>query len=239
LSAAVNRGDWSSGWALLKESTGGDIAWRDLPARSVLRSALKERVLGGFRTIFESLDPGRLMEGMDRFRILCGLREGPFGAAALNLLVEEVLRGEGLIRREGKWYPGRPVLITRNDYDLNLFNGDTGMALPDLGEEASALRVYFPTSNGGIRKVHPLRLPEHETCYAMTVHKSQGSEFDNVVLLLPDRDAPVITRELVYTGVTRARHSVEIWGRQEVFRAALEKCTERRSGLRDALWGGK
>jgi exodeoxyribonuclease V alpha subunit len=236
LSSAVNRGDWLSSRTLLWEASNGDIAWRELPSRDSLRPALKETVLEGFRGAFDSPDAERVSGGLDQFRILCALREGPFGAPAVNLLVEEVLRAERLIRGEGKWYPGRPVLIARNDYELNLFNGDTGITLPDPGQPGE-LRVFFPTAGGMIRKVHPLRLPEHETCYAMTVHKSQGSEFERVLLILPDRDSPVLTRELVYTAVTRARRSVEIWGSQVVFRAALERCTERRSGLRDALWG--
>jgi exodeoxyribonuclease V alpha subunit len=201
----------------------------------LLGQTLRENVLKGFGRVFRSLDADRVTENLERFRMLCALREGPFGAVAVNLLVEEILRSEGVIRGGGKWYPGRPVLISRNDYELRLFNGDAGVTLPDFDEEGD-LKVFFPTS-GGVRKVHPLRLPEHETCYAMTVHKSQGSEFERVLLILPDRDSPVLTRELVYTAVTRAKRSAEIWGKEDVFRAALERCTVRKSGLRDALWG--
>jgi exodeoxyribonuclease V alpha subunit len=235
LGSAVNRGDWLTGRELLREGPRSDITWRDLPPPKLLGQTLRENVLKGFGRVFRSLDADRVTENLERFRMLCALREGPFGAVAVNLLVEEILRSEGVIRGGGKWYPGRPVLISRNDYELRLFNGDAGVTLPDFDEEGD-LKVFFPTS-GGVRKVHPLRLPEHETCYAMTVHKSQGSEFERVLLILPDRDSPVLTRELVYTAVTRAKRSAEIWGKEDVFRAALERCTVRKSGLRDALWG--
>jgi exodeoxyribonuclease V alpha subunit len=129
-------------------------------------------------------------------------------------------------------------MITQNDYTLNLFNGEVGVILPDpdAGQE---LRAWFPGENGRWRKFPPPRLPAHETVYALTVHKSQGSEFDRVLLILPDRDAPVLTRELLYTGITRARKGVEIWGREAVFRAAVGRRIQRSSGLRETLWAGR
>jgi exodeoxyribonuclease V alpha subunit len=169
----------------------------------------------------------------NRFRVLCALREGPYGAKALNFLIERILRKEGLLKRDGRWYPGRPVMVTKNDYSLRLFNGDVGIALPGADGEP---RVFFPSAGGGFRKFPPSRLPEHETVFAMTVHKSQGSEFDEVLLLLPDRDSPVLTRELVYTGLTRAKETVAVWGREDVFLRAVSRRIERASGLRDILW---
>jgi exodeoxyribonuclease V alpha subunit len=154
---------------------------------------------------------------------------------AINLLVEQILREEKLIKPDTKWYPGRPVLITRNDYNLRLFNGDMGIVLPDPSANDD-LRVFFLAIDGKLRKFHPFRLPEHETVYAMTVHKSQGSEFGKVLLLLPDRESPVLTRELIYTSITRAKEGVEIWGAEDIFRTAVSRCIERTSGLRDALW---
>ena len=127
-------------------------------------------------------------------------------------------------------------MVTRNDYQLRLFNGDMGITLPDP-EGNRELRVFFPSLDGRGRKFPPLRLPEHETVYALTVHKSQGSEFDRVLLILPDRDAPVLTRELIYTGITRAREAVEIWGPETIFSRAVSRRLHRSSGLREALWG--
>ena len=149
--------------------------------------------------------------------------------------MEKILADSGLIRPSGTWYPGRPVMITRNDYPLRLFNGDIGITAPDP-EAGGDLRVWLPAADGGLRKLHPRRLPEHETVYAMTVHKSQGSELSRVMLILPDRPAPVLTRELLYTGITRAREQVEIHGGVPIFRQAVANRIERSSGLRDALW---
>ncbi|MDP2268513.1 MAG: ATP-binding domain-containing protein, partial [Deltaproteobacteria bacterium] len=104
-------------------------------------------------------------------------------------------------------------------------------------EGRDELSAFFQDASGVVRKIPPLRLPEHETVYAVTVHKSQGSEFDRVLLILPDRDAPVLTRELIYTGITRARNFVEIWCREEIFREAVSRRVKRASGLGDALWG--
>ena len=124
-------------------------------------------------------------------------------------------------------------MVTRNDYSLGLFNGDIGVIL----DGADGLRAWFPSRDGGARSLMPRLLPEHETVYTMTVHKSQGSEFDRVVLIMPEKTSPVLTRELVYTGVTRARQSLEIWSPADVLASAVETPVRRTSGLRDALWG--
>jgi len=151
----------------------------------------------------------------------------------LNRLAEQILSEAQLLGSEGQWYRGRPIMITRNDYNLRLFNGDVGLAFPDADGE---MRVFFATADGQIRKFPPSRLPVHETVFAMTIHKSQGSEFGTVLMILPADDAPLLTRELIYTGLTRARDQVEIWSPETVLRAAIAKRASRTSGLRDALW---
>jgi exodeoxyribonuclease V alpha subunit len=129
-------------------------------------------------------------------------------------------------------------MVTQNDYPMKLFNGDLGIIFefsdPGDGSQTN-LKAFFPSVEGLLRSVLPMRLPEHETAYAMTVHKSQGSEFDEVLLLLPNTFAEIVTRELIYTGITRARKAVEIWGNPEVFLEAVSRRMERKSGLRDAL----
>jgi exodeoxyribonuclease V alpha subunit len=127
-------------------------------------------------------------------------------------------------------------MITVNDYQQRLFNGDVGVVMPD-GEAMFELRVFFRDASGAVRKFLPSRLPAHETVYAMTVHKSQGSEFDRVLFMLPDRDVPLLTRELIYTGITRAKNFVEIWGKEEIFREAVSRRITRKSGLGELLWG--
>jgi exodeoxyribonuclease V alpha subunit len=168
--------------------------------------------------------------------VLCAHRRGPWGVETINRLVEEELRRRAIVEAGTLWYAGRPVLVTQNDYALGLYNGDVGLAVPDPDEEGR-LRVAFEVEGGGVRLLTPSRLPEHEPVWAMTVHKSQGSEFDRVLLVLPDEDSPLMTRELVYTGVTRARDGVEIAGDDAVLLAAIERRLVRSSGLRDALWG--
>ena len=117
---------------------------------------------------------------------------------------------------------------------MQLFNGDTGILFPDP-DSGGALRAFFPDPEGGVRSIMPERLPLHETAFAMTVHKSQGSEFNHVLMLLPPVDSDILTRELIYTGITRAKESVEIWGSDGVFCRAVRKKTERQSGLKEAL----
>ena len=235
VSTAVNAGDQDLAVAPVMTGQYEDVRWKNLPQPHVLPTAIRDAVIRGFRDYLRARDVEEIFHLFDRFRILCALRKGPYGVAALNAMAEKILKGEGLIDPAGEWYAGRPVLITRNDYHLRLFNGDVGMALPDPAANHD-LRVFFPAPDGTLRKIHPIRLPEHETVYAMTVHKSQGSEFDKLLLLLPDRDAPVLTRELLYTGITRAKEAVEIWATEAVFRTAVSRRIERTSGLRDALW---
>jgi exodeoxyribonuclease V alpha subunit len=236
VSKAVNEGDSPKAFTLLTGASYDDISWRGLPRPEMLPPALKEHIIAGFAPYFKEDDHALKFDFFNRMRLLCAVREGPYGVNALNVLVEGILREVGLIRQRTRWYPGRPILITRNDYTLKLFNGDVGITLPDP-EAENELRVFFPGPDGNLRKFLPLRLPEHETVFAMTVHKSQGSEYEKVLFIMPDRDLPVLTRELVYTAITRARVAVEIWGKEEIFKTAVSRRTIRASGLRDALWG--
>lgn len=181
-----------------------------------------------------------VLNGFNQFKVLCALRQGPFGVEGLNQEIAERLRRAGLIDRTEGWYAGRPVLITGNDYNLGLMNGDIGVTLSvpwdrnDAGEVVETLRVAFPSSDGSgtIRWISPSRLQSLETVYAMTVHKSQGSEFTHACLVIPDRLAPVLTRELVYTGITRARHWLSlVVSQQGVLKEAVGRGVIRASGL--------
>ncbi|MFP4031402.1 MAG: exodeoxyribonuclease V subunit alpha [Desulfococcaceae bacterium] len=234
-SRAVNVGDGDEALRLARSGEFDDIGWRTLPARAELEHVLTKPVKEAFGAYLKKLgDPQAAFSAFNRFRLLCAVRSGPFGVENVNKLAERILRRSGMIQGGSEWYPGRPVMVTRNDYSLRLFNGDVGLTLPD-GKGGTA--VFFPEEGGGIRRVAPLRLPEHETVFAMTVHKSQGSEFDRVLLLLPDADVPVLTRELVYTGLTRAIRRADVWAAPGIFRDAVKRPIRRASGLRDALWG--
>jgi len=246
LSQAVNKGDWKEISATLKNNIGlkynegRGIKWEEFKASKDSYSIIAKKIIDSYIDYLKEDDPIAALEEFNKFKLLCALKVGPYGAYSLNRLAEEVLKKEKLIRtdmsNEYPWYRGRPVLITKNDYSLGLFNGDMGITMPDPKEDGSELYVFFPEASGEVKRYSPYRIKEHETGFAMTVHKSQGSEFDHVCLVFPDKDYPVLTRELIYTGITRARKSVLIWGSEHVLKAAVSRRIKRASGLRDALW---
>jgi len=240
ISRTINRGDVEGSMKLLKNPAEIAVTWTNINTRDHLNRQLPAVIIEGFRKYLTIRDPVLAMDAFKRFIILCALKVGPFGSESVNGLAEQILRAENLIgsRQAGRglWYRGRPVMVTRNDYGLDLFNGDIGITLPDPESSDDRLYVFFPGASGGVRRFAPHRLPMHATVYAMTVHKSQGSEFDHVILILPDRDYPLITRELLYTGLTRARREVDIWSTEAVLSAAISRKVKRSSGLREALW---
>lgn len=180
---------------------------------------------------------GQVLAAFDDFQLLCAVRKGPWGVEGLNLRIASALLAAGLLAGEHGWYEGRPVLVTRNDYSLGLMNGDIGitLCLPDANQPGrKVLRVAFPRGDGsgGLRFVLPSRLAAVETVFAMTVHKSQGSEFAHTALLLPEQLSPVLTKELVYTGITRARDDFTlIEARSGIFAEAVARRVRRVSGL--------
>ncbi|QLF94073.1 exodeoxyribonuclease V subunit alpha [Pseudomonas sp. ABC1] len=186
-----------------------------------------------------------VLQAFDGFRLLCAIRRGDWGVEGLNLRIAQALSRRGLLDASTPWYEGRPVLMTHNDYGLGLMNGDIGIALrlpeadPQPGQAPrQVLRVAFPRNDGeaGLRYILPSRLNAVDTVFAMTVHKSQGSEFQHTALLLPERLNPVLTKELLYTAITRARtHFSLIEQRESVFDQATRRAVERRSGLLRAL----
>jgi exodeoxyribonuclease V alpha subunit len=238
LASLVNDGKGADALTFLQgQPMQSDVYWRKLPRQEHLFATLRPVVLEGYQRYLQHLhEPEEAFQAFESFRLLCAHRTGIYGVQALNQLVEQILRAQGLLEDTGqRWYRGRPVMIQRNDYNLKLFNGDIGLLLPDPRRQG-ALSAFFPTSEGGMRAILPARLPEHETVYAMTVHKSQGSEFDRVLVILPEKISPILTRELVYTGLTRARSQVGLWGTEGVFLQALKKRVLRSSGLQERLW---
>jgi exodeoxyribonuclease V alpha subunit len=168
------------------------------------------------------------LDALERYRVLAPHREGRNGVGNLNRLIDLALSRVRPVGSSARAMT--PVMITGNTYDLGLYNGDTGVLAGDSSE------AFFPDPESRVRRISALRLPPHESAFALTVHKTQGSEFDDVLLVLPDQMSEVLSRELLYTAVTRARKRVEIWGDEEVFCKAVERRIERSTGLRDRLW---
>jgi len=234
LSRAVNNGEADTFFDILREKTDERIVWEEIKTRNELNCSLEKKIVEGYRSYLDIDDPVAALDSFGRFKILCAINKGPFGVDAVNGLSESVLAKKRLIDPSGRWYRGRPVLIKGNNYDLGLFNGDMGIITGGRDEEN--LHAFFPGDSGTARKLAPGILPDHDTAYAMTVHKSQGSEFEDVVLILPEKDYPVLTRELIYTGLTRTTGKIALLGTESVLRNAILRKTERASGLRDALW---
>ena len=240
LAEAVKAGEAEHARSLLQGGRFRDIAWRPLGEGARLDIGIEERIRAGFATYLEQLlgsaEPQAILAAFNHFRVLCAHRRGPLGVNNLNVLIEERLRRWVPIDTRQTWYPGRPVMVNSNDYQLGLFNGDVGIALRDPRANG-AVRVFFETPEGGLRRFPPVRLPPHQTVFAMTVHKAQGSEFDEVLVVLPEALSPVLTRELVYTAITRARSRIELWADDAVFVGAVTQSVQRSSGLRERLWG--
>lgn len=261
LAEAINRQDASRAMKLIQQGGFSDVAWIATRAPDGVETALlRELILegaatrfshpdesGGYKAYLDIIHQGpesydsfdgwtrAVLAAFGRFQVLSALRKGPFGVESLNVEIEKILREVRLIGGAGAWYAGRPVLVTRNDYSLGLMNGDVGIALPDP-ESGDHLRVCFQAADGAVRKVLTSRLVSVETVFAMTVHKSQGSEFNHTCLVLPDRVSPILTKELLYTGITRARDRFSlVVADRRVFQAAVERRTQRASALAERL----
>lgn len=230
LAAAVRVGDELSAREALRSGDG--VAYVDLRVRREAE-ALEKRVADVFARLSRESDPRRALERIDALRVLCAVRRGEDGVIRWNERIAARLVNLGLVPRGRPHYHGRPILVTANDYDVQLYNGDVGVELVVDG----SLRACFPDPRAalGYRMVSLARLPSHETVYAMTIHKSQGSEVDEVVLVLPREESRVLGRELVYTGITRARRQVTLAGPVSTFERSLKTTVARASGLREKL----
>ena len=243
LALAVNAGDAVRAEAVLRAGEPG-VRW--------IENAQQQHVLqlaqSGYGSYLDVLNTGhkaglntnheewvrQVLQRFESFRILCAVRDGEWGVAGLNDAVARRLAQAGLLRPNGEWYVGRPVMVTRNDYATNVYNGDIGLTLPDPARPG-ALRVYF-LEGDTVRSVLATRLRNVETAFAMTVHKSQGSEFRHTVLALPRERGAVLTRELVYTGITRASEMFTLVSPPgAVLLEAIAQRTHRTSGLRGMI----
>ena len=228
LSQAVNAGDASRAWnwathggeTVVLHSSAGFNAQR-------CPESFKESIRRGYAAFMAAQTPKEAFAALATFRVLCALRSGPQGMESINRAIEDLLRPQ----RKGEFYDHRVVMVTQNEYDLHLFNGDVGVVFQD-GDQPLA---YFEAAPDEYRPIPCRLLPAHETAFAMTVHKAQGSGFGRVMVVLPDRENPILTRELIYTALTRTQSSVELWCEEKSFQAGVSSPTRRNMGLNDKL----
>ena len=246
LAAAVNTSDTAAAQQAF-ERFAAQVRFQNLSQSSDLsywnNTDWQQNVQAGLQDFCHAVTAQRpaseVFDAFGQYRLLVALRNGQSGVEQVNRQVEQLLVKQGLLParpEKALWYAGRPVMISRNDYDLGLFNGDVGITLWHTDGSKPQLKVAFPDSDGGIRWLLPSRLPAHETAFAMTVHKSQGSEFTRVCLLLPEQWQSVITRELIYTAITRAREQFDVFTSTDSWERGVRARVQRASGLRETLW---
>ena len=226
LADAVNQQDYKTATVILAEG--------DESSSTLLQAQLLPAILGqreDYLALVKAKTPFvATYQAFNRFQVLCANRHGLNGSLAINNAIEQVLFGRLANSGLAAWYPGRPVMVTQNHPALQLYNGDVGLCLPDPDQQNN-LMVFFQRPDGSIKKYLPARLPTCETAFAMTIHKAQGSEYEQVVVVLPDTVNPVLCKELLYTAITRAKKKVEIAAKPDVLVATINNQYHRRSGL--------
>ena len=232
LADAIRAGDADAVIDLIDDSSLPDIERSEIDSIDGVRGRLIEASRSVHREIEGTADPHAKLDRMGLYRVLCAHRRGPLGVEALCAVLDETAAAERHTTRRSGWWLGRLLLVTQNAPDQDLWNGDVGL----IEDTPSGLRAFFPDGTGGVRALSAGRLPPHESAIAMSVHKSQGSEFDVVDLVLSDVTSRLMTRELLYTGVTRARTRLRIHASENVLRDAVERRVTRDSGLGELLW---
>lgn len=224
LADAVNQQQATQAWQLLnQDDTQIGLLETDLIAY------IAKQQHAYLSLIQQGADFKTVLAAFSAFQVLCSNREGENGVSDINKRVEKQLNLTGL------WYQGRPVMIAQNHPPTQLYNGDIGLCLSDTAQQNQPLMVFFLRPDGSIKKILPSRLPRCETVFAMTIHKSQGSEFDEVLIVLPPTINPVLTKELIYTAITRAKKTVKVVAEQAIFNQALARKVKRLGGLADKL----
>jgi len=234
LAQQINKGDGAAALDTLRIVDGPEVSWVNEAPET---EALADRLFEGYATFVDAVksasSPEKVLKAFEAYRALCAVKESAQGTRRINEAIERRMRATlDDSGNAGRWFHGRPVIVTANDYLLKLYNGDIGVALMDAAGE---LTTYFPNPDGSVRAVAPGRLTSCETAFAMTVHKSQGSEFDSVDVVLTSAENRVLTRELLYTAITRARTRIRVWGRSDVVKVTISRRTERLSGLADRI----
>jgi len=248
LAEAVNFQQDELAWQIL--SDGGDDAVQCLDEDLIDYVAAQQADY--LQLIKADAEFERIFQAFSRFQVLCSNRQGKNSVADINDRVEQNLAEQKRIDLSGLWYPGRPVMVTQNNPALHLYNGDIGICMPDVPSTSSLvlssaegagqvstgkLMVFFQRADGSVKKYLPARVPHCETVFAMTIHKSQGSEFEEVLIVLPEASNPVLTKELLYTAITRAKKTIKLVAGEAVFTATVRQKIERVTGLVDKFKG--
>jgi len=230
LASAINRNNRQTLTATLTDGS-DDLIIHD-PADGDGESWLRRQILAGYDPLCKARSIDEAFAAFASFRILCALRKGRFGVAGMNALCREILVRTEPLARQDDLTQGQPIIIRRNHYQLGLFNGDTGILWPDA---RGRIMAWFKGSDNHIHAIAPGQLPAYEPAWAITVHKAQGSEFDRVLLVLPGTDSRVLSRELLYTAVTRAKKELALFADRELLATAMARPMQRFSGLAGML----
>jgi len=230
LASHVIAGDADASWNLLN----GDEEQISRVTRTDFNGWLIELVRRYYLPVLQAESVEAAFTALARFRFLTATRVGPTGVEQINEIIENYLRAHEVIEGLSGHYHGRPIMVTENHYGVGLFNGDVGLLWRN---DAGHLLAAFQQADGEIRWISPGRLPKLESVYAMTIHKTQGSEFEHVTLILPEQGSPILSRELLYTGITRASKQFTLWGTESVWRLAVTHRIKRYSGLAERVFG--
>ena len=235
---AVRDGDLSQATALLESADPAELELIAMPDTSGIDTLLAARIVPHFadleRLALDGASAETLFAKRDEMMVLCAHRRGPRGVSDINARIQGSLHSAPRSSSDGSAFPGMPLIVMRNDPVLGLYNGDIGIVVRDP-ETPGRLQAVFQDARGEVRAISLGRLPEHQPAFAFTVHKAQGSQSSAVTLILPEKASPILSRELVYTGVTRAQDSLQVWGSREVLSAAIERSARRPTGLAERL----
>lgn len=232
LARSINLGDSKTCVALLKAASKNDpISWKN-PSENELLNSIRKQAEKNYLPMMKAESLSQAFKLFHQYQILSAVWAGPTGVDTINSIIENWLKAQNKLNPDTLYYTGKPLMMTSNVHQYDIHNGDIGILWPD---DSGQLKIWFEQGRGEYRKLSLSQCPQHKTAYAMTVHKSQGSEFNKVLLILPYSETAVSTRELFYTGITRASENVEIWASQEMIEFTINKKTERVSGLMERL----
>lgn len=234
LAAAINKEEADKAVDILRSAKYSDVRFKKISKGDDMEATLFSELLKHAQKLVQTKDRATAIDLLHKEIALCVHRRGYMGAENINFQLEQLLRRKLSLSRYHQWYRGRPVMITKNNYTLKLRNGDLGIV---WNSERSNPEVTFKGEGKQFREFNPSRLSHYENAYALTVHKSQGSEFERVHIILPTEPSPILTKELLYTAITRARTEVTLWGSFEILKHGITTSVHRSSGLREQFWG--